>query len=67
MNPSGPNEDLACDECGRYGVFIFDGHKLCPACYATGGSCCPEFGRDEATDGPIKSVPTPSSPIRCRP
>jgi hypothetical protein len=39
--------NLKCDECGRYGAVAFDGRKLCPDCYETCGSCCPEFGRDK--------------------
>jgi hypothetical protein len=41
------NEDLACDQCGRFGAIDFGDQRLCPDCYATRGSCCPEFGRDE--------------------
>jgi hypothetical protein len=41
----------ACDQCGRFGAFVFDGRHLCGDCYDSCGSCCPEFGRDrEAAD-----------------
>jgi len=38
---------IACDECGAFGAFAFDGVNLCPACYSEKGSCCPEFGKDD--------------------
>lgn len=38
--------ELACDECGRYGAVDFGEQKLCPDCYGTKCSCCPEFGRE---------------------
>ena len=47
MNSVLPNEPLAGDDCGRFGALTFDGRNLCPACYAAGGACCPEFGREE--------------------
>jgi hypothetical protein len=44
-------EKTACDVCGKFGAFAFDGRKLCTDCYESFGSCCPEFGREEqATD-----------------
>ena len=39
-------EDLVCDECGRYGAVDFGERKLCADCYETLGSCCPEFGKE---------------------
>ena len=44
------DENLTCDECGRYGAFYFDVRKLCLDCYEACGSCCPEFGRADAAD-----------------
>lgn len=41
-------EHLECDVCGKFGAFEFDGRKLCAGCYEASGSCCPEFGNDEA-------------------
>jgi hypothetical protein len=41
------DERLACDACGRFGAFEFDGRKLCSDCYESCGSCCPEFGREK--------------------
>lgn len=46
MTPPASNEDLACDECGRYGAIDFGERKLCPDCYESCGSCCPEFGKE---------------------
>jgi hypothetical protein len=40
------NDDLACDECGRFGAVDLGERKLCPDCYATGGSCCSGLGRE---------------------
>ena len=40
------NENLACDECGRFGAIEVADRKLCPECYETCGSCCPDLGRD---------------------
>jgi protein-arginine kinase activator protein McsA len=40
-------EALACDVCGRFGAFEFEGTKLCAECYETRSSCCPEFGADD--------------------
>ncbi len=33
--------DTACDGCGCFGAFAFDGRHLCGDCYATQGSCGP--------------------------
>jgi hypothetical protein len=41
------DENAACERCGQYGVYLFDGEKLCAACYEKRGSCCPEFGCDD--------------------
>ena len=42
----------ACDACGCFGAYRFEGETLCPECYAGRGSCCSaEFsGRDAHTD-----------------
>lgn len=45
------NENLACDECGRFGTIDFDGRELCPDCYEHSGSCCPEFGKEKPEQG----------------
>lgn len=34
-----PNDELACDECGRYGAIDLGERKLCPDCYALAGTC----------------------------
>lgn len=39
-------EQLTCDGCGRFGAIDFGDKKLCPDCYGTSCSCCPEFGRE---------------------
>lgn len=41
------NAEAACESCGCFGAYEFDGHRLCGDCYETRGSCCPEFGRDD--------------------
>jgi len=40
------NENLICDECGRFGAVEVAERKLCPDCYETCGSCCPGLGRE---------------------
>ncbi len=45
------DERLACDQCGRYGAIDFGDKKLCPDCYASACSCCPEFdGNNESKE-----------------
>jgi hypothetical protein len=47
-------DSLDCDMCGRFGAVEFGDRHLCPDCYESSGSCCPEFGREEcdkAEDG----------------
>jgi hypothetical protein len=41
------DDSAVCDECGRYGALRIGERKLCPDCYETSGSCCPEFGKDD--------------------
>jgi hypothetical protein len=41
------DENLACERCGRFGAYQFDGERVCAECYELRGSCCPEFGRDD--------------------
>jgi hypothetical protein len=41
------DENLACDRCGRFGAYQFDGERVCAECYELRGSCCPEFGADD--------------------
>ncbi len=43
------DENLACDDCGRYGAIDFAERKLCPNCYEVCGSCGPESGREDAS------------------
>lgn len=57
MNSSEPvknevrlNEQVACSLCGRYGAFELGHQFLCPTCYESCGSCCPEFGREDLED-----------------
>ena len=37
------NANVACDECGAFGAFVFEGANLCSRCYSEQGSCCHEF------------------------
>lgn len=37
MTPPAANENLTCDECGRYGAIDFGERKLCPDCYESCG------------------------------
>lgn len=43
-----PDESAICDVCGRFGAIEFGDRKLCLDCYEGCGSCCPEFGKEEA-------------------
>lgn len=43
------DENAACERCGRFGVFAFEGEKLCAECYGASGSCCAEFGGNDLT------------------
>jgi hypothetical protein len=45
------NPQTACDECGQFGAFAFDGKNLCGDCYATSGTCG-AGGTDEADEEP---------------
>lgn len=63
------NDDLICDECGRYGALDFDARQLCPDCYECSGSCCPEFGKVEPEQGDAaaptgENFSTPATPPR---
>jgi hypothetical protein len=40
MPPLTPDPDAACEACGAFGAFRFDGETLCAECYAGRGSCC---------------------------
>lgn len=42
------DDSAACERCGRFGAYRFDGESLCGGCYELRGSCCPEFGGDDA-------------------
>lgn len=55
------NPDTACDSCGRFGAFEFDGHQLCHECYELRGSCCPEFGAGDLWPADQPAV-TPAEP-----
>jgi hypothetical protein len=52
----------ACDRCGQFGAFLFDGQTLCGDCYETRGSCCPEFGRDDLWREETTTSPATTSP-----
>lgn len=58
------DESLVCDVCGRFGAVEFGDRKLCPGCYGSYGSCCPEFGREECEElrGPTSVGRTKLSP-----
>jgi hypothetical protein len=34
------DQNLACDECGKFGAYKLDGQNLCDECYVLKGSCC---------------------------
>jgi hypothetical protein len=49
LSTSRPNESVACEVCGRFEAVEIGDRLLCTDCYGqTCGSCCPEFGREEA-------------------
>ena len=54
--------NIACDECGAFGAFVFDGVKLCSQCYSEQGSCCHEF-----SSGPHADSPTADSSVQPKP
>jgi len=31
--------ETACDVCGRFGAFVFEGRELCEECFAVAGTC----------------------------
>ena len=41
------DDDVACEECGKFGAYQIGDHFLCMDCYQGKGSCCPEFGKDD--------------------
>jgi hypothetical protein len=41
------NDNAACESCGRFGAIEIGERRLCPDCYESAGSCCPEFGKDD--------------------
>jgi hypothetical protein len=45
-----PEAHLTCDKCGRFGALDFGAQKLCPDCYGTSCSCCPEFGCEDESE-----------------
>jgi hypothetical protein len=61
------DEQVACSLCGRYGAFGIGGQFLCPDCYESCGSCCPEFGREDleerAAAGVDSAAPGNSGPV----
>jgi hypothetical protein len=58
------DENVACERCGRFGAYRFDGESLCADCYELRGSCCPEFGADDAWQERqcVKAPPPPVPP-----
>lgn len=40
--------DLACNQCGKFGAYAFDGGQLCADCLHERGSCCAE--REDCPD-----------------
>lgn len=61
------DDHAACDTCGRFGAFRFEGETICPECYATRGACCAEFGGSDLwrdRDAPPCPPPPPSPPAR---
>jgi hypothetical protein len=53
----------ACDACGCFGAYHFEGETLCADCYAGRGSCCSaEFsGHDPGADDARRAAPKPAS------
>ena len=51
------NEHAACSLCGRFGAFEIGYQLLCPACYDSCGSCCPEFGREDLEERAAEEKP----------
>lgn len=47
-------EQLTCDECGRFGAMEVADQKLCPECYSNSGACCAGNTCDD--DGSIESA-----------
>ncbi|MBI3881766.1 MAG: hypothetical protein HY301_17085 [Verrucomicrobia bacterium] len=47
--------DAACDACGKFGAFTFDGRTLCGDCYESSGSCGPDSTGLEP-DSPAKAA-----------
>jgi hypothetical protein len=45
------DEEAACEVCGRFGAYLFEGKTLCAECYEASGSCCPEFTKEEEQQG----------------
>jgi len=39
-------EKAACEVCGRFGAYLFEGKALCGECYEASGSCCQEVVKD---------------------
>jgi hypothetical protein len=62
------DENEACESCGRFGAYAFDGEYLCPECYQQRGSCCAsEFGQGVSRFLPAREDAAPAlrSDRRC--
>ncbi len=49
VTPFPADPTAPCEHCGRFGAYRFATGYLCVECYAQRGSCCAEFGGDDAT------------------
>ena len=54
--------EAACQGCGKFGAFAFDGGQFCGDCYEAQGSCCPEFGSEPRENSlvPPGLIPAPA-------
>ena len=46
--------DKACDKCGAFGAYVWDGVNLCLQCYTEQGSCCAESEEPDAEPPPAQ-------------
>lgn len=61
------DDQVACDMCGHFGAYRFEGEWLCGDCYGKRGSCCAEFAgndlssRDEPRPRTCEAAPRPET------
>ncbi len=61
------DENLRCDECGRFGAFDFAIQRLCAECYAEKGSCCAEFRESKPPESLSHREPAAQRPLKSKP